>query len=175
MTQPVTGSVCETILKKNGATGAQTPYETLLKDFSWDKMAEELKLPRQNGMNKASICLDDHPPEVMQRKALLWLGKNGEREDYTFQQLSEKTNQFANVLKSLGVQKGDRVFVYLERVPEVFVVLFGALKVGAVVGPLFSAFGPEAIQDRLEDSAAKVVVTSMDLKPRLDQIRSLLL
>lgn len=172
------------------APGSETHYETIHKDsqanlsvlpnmqdytaacatLTWDRMTQDLNLPRRNGVNKATICLDDHPPHVMQRKALLWKGANGEREEYTYEDLKQKTNQFANVLTDLGVQQGDRVFVYLGRIPEVFITLFGALKVGAVVGPLFSAFGPEAIRDRLQDSRAKVVVTSPDLKERLDAI-----
>lgn len=147
-------------------------YETMYRQFKWDDMATELKLPRTNGVNKATICIDGHPPEVMARNALLWHGADGARKTYTFNDLKRETSKFANVLKGLGVQKGDRVFVYLERIPEIFITLFGALKLGAVVGPLFSAFGPEAIRDRLLDSGATVVVTSPELKERLDAIRS---
>jgi acetyl-CoA synthetase len=147
-------------------------YDQMYQNFSWDDMAKALNLPRKNGVNKASICIDDHSPEVMKRNALLWHSADGHQESYTFEDLKTETNKFANVLTDLGVKKGDRVFVYLERIPEIFITLFGALKVGAVVGPLFSAFGPEAIRDRLEDSGATVVVTSPALKPRLDSIRA---
>jgi acetyl-CoA synthetase len=146
-------------------------YDSYYQDFKWEDMAHELNLPRENGINKATICIDGHPPEVMQREALLWHGANGQQSRYTFEDLRWETNKFANVLTALGVKKGDRVFVYLERIPENFITLFGALKVGAVIGPLFSAFGPEAIRDRLEDSGAVVVVTSPELKGRLDSIR----
>ncbi len=152
-------------------TANMQDYDLLYNNFNWASFGEStLNLPRANGVNKASICLDDHPPAVMQRTALLWQATNGDKETYTFEELKRKTNQFANVLKDLGVQKGDRVFVYLERIPEIFITLFGALKVGAVVGPLFSAFGPEAIKDRLEDSGAVLVITSPDLKDRLDSV-----
>ncbi|HEY9745466.1 MAG TPA: acetate--CoA ligase, partial [Oculatellaceae cyanobacterium] len=124
------------------------------------------------GINQASICIDGHAPEVMKRTALIWRGANGQHERYTFEDLKRKTNQFANVLKSLGIQKGDRVFVFLERIPELYIALFGALKIGAVVGPLFSAFGPEAIRDRLEDCEASLVVTSPELKERLDSVHA---
>ena len=146
-------------------------YDALYRNFSWEAMAKELRLPRENGYNKATICIDGHSPEVMKRKALIWQAADGHVEEYTFADLKRETDKFANVLQSLGVQKGDRVFVYLERIPEVYITLFGGLKAGAVVGPLFSAFGPEAIRDRLEDSGAKVVVTSPELKERLDSIR----
>ncbi len=161
-----------TIHKPAGLDCNMPDYDAARQDFSWDAMAQALGLPRANGVNKATVCIDGHPPEIMQRPALLWHAADGARETYTFEDLRRETNKFANVLSELGVKKGDRVFVYLNRIPEVFITLFGALKTGAVVGPLFSAFGPEAIKDRLEDSEAVVVVTSPDLKDRLDAIRS---
>jgi acetyl-CoA synthetase len=147
-----------------------TDYAQAQSTHGWEQAAQALGLPRANGVNKATICIDGHSPEVMQRHALRWKGADGSREDYTFEDLKKQTNRFANVLQSLGAQKGDRVFVYLERIPEIFITLFGALKAGCVVGPLFSAFGPEAIKDRLEDSGARFIVTSPDLKDRLDSI-----
>ncbi|WP_373532385.1 acetate--CoA ligase [Vampirovibrio sp.] len=155
--------------------GAQSPnmqdYDQLYQSFQWDDWAKSnLNLPRKNGVNKATVCIDGHAPEVMLRKALIWQATHGQQETYTFEDLKRQTNRFANVLTSLGIQKGDRVFVYLERIPEIFITLFGALKTGAVVGPLFSAFGPEAIKDRLEDSGAVMVITSPNLKERLDSV-----
>jgi acetyl-CoA synthetase len=145
-------------------------YLSLYSSFSWESMEKELRLPRKTGYNKATICLDDHPAEVMKKKALVWESSQGQIEEYTFEDLSKLTNQFANVLTTLGAKKGDRVFVYMGRIPEIYISLFGALKAGCVVGPLFSAFGPEAIKDRLEDSGARFVVTTPDLKDRLDSV-----
>jgi acetyl-CoA synthetase len=82
-----------------------------------------------------------------------------------------ESNRAANGLRSLGVEKGDRVFMFLERIPECYFTAFGTLKLGAVIGPLFSAFGPEAVKDRLQDSAAKVLVTSPELWSRVKEIR----
>ncbi|MEB3287536.1 MAG: acetate--CoA ligase [Vampirovibrionales bacterium] len=171
-----TGSQAYPILKQSPLESRATQpnmldYEQMRQSYSWDQAAKELKLPRSNGVNQASICIDGHPEAVMQKNALIWIGSKGNQETYTFNDLRHETNKFANVLTGLGIQKGDRVFVYLERVPEIYITLFGGLKTGAVVGPLFSAFGPEAIRDRLEDSNAKIVITSPALKPRLDEIR----
>jgi acetyl-CoA synthetase len=157
------------LIRKTGAAGIS--YETLCEQFSWEVMEQELQLPRANGVNKATICIDGHSPEIMQRNALLWEGAKGEKERYTFDELRIETNRFANVLQELGVKKGDRVFIFLERIPEAFIALFGILKIGAVAGPLFSAFGPEAIKDRLQDSEAIAIITSPSLKSRLDTIR----
>lgn len=146
-------------------------YDDACNQINWQTFEQELGLPRKNGINKASICLDQHSPEVMQRTALIWEGANGDEEHYTFEELSKLSNQFANVLVQQGVQPGDRVFIYLERIPETYITLFGTLKAQAVAGPLFSAFGPEAIKDRLLDSGAKVIITSPKQKPRLDSIK----
>lgn len=167
-------TIRKNLSQQHGASGSfnMSDYETFYAQYQWEDFATELNLPRVNGINKATICIDDHPPDVMERTALKWLASDGTLENYTFSDLKRKTNQFANVLTGLGVQKGDRVFVYLERIPEIFITLFGILKVGAIAGPLFSAFGPEAIKDRLGDSGAAVVITSPELKKRLDAIRA---
>ena len=73
-------------------------------------------------------------------------------------------------MEEIGIRKGDRVFFFLERVPEIFIGILGTLKAGAVIGPLFSAFGPEAVKDRLADSRAKVLVTSPMLKKKIVEI-----
>jgi acetyl-CoA synthetase len=163
-------TIQKSVLPKRTITPNMADYDAMRASFNWDAIKQELRLPRANGYNKATICIDDHPPEVMSRPALLWKGSDGQTETYTFDDLKRLTNRFANVLTDLGAKKGDRVFVFMGRLPEVYVTLFGALKVGCVVGPLFSAFGPEAIKDRLEDSGARFVVTTPDLKDRLDSI-----
>lgn len=163
-------AVIERQINRSKIKPNMTDYDAMCQSFNWDTVEKELNLPRANGVNQATICIDGHPEAVMNKTALLWKGAQGEKETYTFNDLKNETNKFANVLTDLGVNKGDRVFVYLERIPETFITLFGALKTGSVVGPLFSAFGPEAIKDRLEDSNARFVVTSPDLIERLNQV-----
>ena len=101
---------------------------------------------------------------------MIWEGKNGEQETYTFGQMKALTNRFANVLKSLGIQKGDRVFIFMDRLPELYIAFFGILKMGAIAGPLFSAFGPDPVKDRLQDSGTKVLITQPDLRRRITGI-----
>ena len=69
--------------------------------------------------------------------------------------MRRQVNKFANVLTNLGVKRGDRVFLFLDRVPELYFGLLATLKCGAVAGPLFSAFGPEAVRDRVQDAGRK--------------------
>ncbi len=149
-----------------------TDYGAVRKAFSWDAMRAELDGLPGGGLNMAHECLDRHLKTSRRNKtAMLWEGKTGETETYTFAEMAGQVNKAANGLRSLGVQKGDRVFVFLERIPECYFAVFGTLKLGAVIGPLFSAFGPDAVKDRLADSGAKVLVTSPELWARVKDIR----
>ena len=146
-------------------------YDEIPPDFRWENVYEELAWLPGGFLNKAVEAIDRHAegPDA-DKPAMIWEGKNGEREVYTFGQMKGLTNQFANVLLSVGIQKGDRVFIFMDRLPELYIAFFGTLKAGAVVGPLFSAFGPEPVKDRLQDSAAKVLVTQPDLRRKITPI-----
>jgi acetyl-CoA synthetase len=147
-------------------------YDKARAGWSWDAVRGELDGMPGGGLNKAYECLDRHATGSRRDKpAMLWEGKNGETETYTFAEFAREANKAANGLRSLGVQKGDRVFMFLERIPECYFTAFGTLKLGAVIGPLFSAFGPDAVKDRLEDSGARVLVTAPELWSRVKEIR----
>jgi len=149
-----------------------TDYESTRKTFSWDAVHEQLDGLPGGGLNIAYECIDRHTLTKRRNKtALQWESRHGEIEFYSFNDLKQLSDRFAQVLRGLGVKKGDRLFIFLDRIPELYISLFGALKVGAVVGPLFSAFGPEAILDRLHDSAAVALVTSPSLVDRVEAIR----
>ena len=159
----------QVIRKPNVAQMAVKPnlidYEELRRNFTWESLYEELDWLPGGYLNKGHECIDRHANGPKANKvAMLWEGKNGEAERYTFADLKRETNRFAHVLRGLGVTRGDRVFMFMERVPELYIAVFGALKVGAVAGPLFSAFGPEPVKDRLLDSGAKVLITTPDLR-----------
>lgn len=145
-------------------------YDQACQTYRWEQTAQELGLPGSTGYNKATVCIDGHPPEVMARPALIWESVTGQCEIYTFGDLKRETSKAAHFLKNLGLKPADRVFVFLERIPELYIVVFGALKNQAIVGPLFAAFGPDAIKDRVQDCQARFVVTSPALKNRIDAI-----
>jgi acetyl-CoA synthetase len=146
-------------------------YDTVRGNFDWQEMYDELDWLPGGGLNKAHEAIDRHANGPNRDKlAMIWEGKNGEKETYTFGQMKVETDRFANVIKSLGIVTGDRVFIYMERLPELYFAFFGALKAGAVVGPLFSAFGPDPVRDRLQDSEAKVLVTQPDLRRKITEI-----
>ena len=100
-------------------------------------------------------------------KIALYYSDSQREEAITFGQMKAKSNQFGNVLRGLGVGKGERVFIFMPRTPELYYSLLGTLKVGAVVGPLFEAFMETAVRDRLEDSEAVAIITTPSLLSRV--------
>jgi len=146
-------------------------YERARKSFSWWDVYRELDWLPGGGLNKAYEAIDRHVAHGNgSRVAMIWEGKNGEQEQYTYTQLKERSDRFANVVTKLGLKKGDRVFIFLDRVPELYFAFFGVLKAGGIVGPLFSAFGPDPVRDRLVDSGATILITSPDLKRKITRI-----
>ena len=143
-------------------------YAAACEAFDWADVERELDWLPGGGLNLAYEAIDRHAAHGSGAKpAMLWEGKNGERETYSYEDMRRETNRFANVLVALGIQKGDRVFTFMERVPEIYFAVFGTLKAGCVAGPLFSAFGPDPVKDRLEDSGAKVLVTQPELRAKI--------
>jgi acetyl-CoA synthetase len=147
-------------------------YAEAVRRFRWDDISKELDWFDPVHINIAHVAVDAHlNTERRDKKALIWEDRKGQIEEYTFSDLSRLSNRFANVLVSeIGLEKGDRVFFFLDRVPEIYVGILGTLKAGGVIGPLFSAFGPDAVKDRLADSGAKVLVTSPALKKKIVDI-----
>jgi acetyl-CoA synthetase len=137
-------------------------YEQTYSEFSWDSFLQELDgLPNGAGINIAYEAIDRHAAGPKKDKlALRWLGKDGEIVDFTYGDLKEQTNRFANLIRTLGVGKGDRVAVLAGRIPALYIAALGALKNISVFCPLFSAFGAEPVYQRLLRGEAKVLVTT---------------
>ncbi len=137
-------------------------YEATYAAFTWEAAARELDgLPHGRGLNIAHEAVDRHALGPHQdRVAIRWLGKAGEQKDLTYGELRELTNRFANILRGLGVGKGERVFILAGRIPELYVSVLGTLKSTCVASPLFSAFGPDPIRQRLEIGDGRVLVTT---------------
>ncbi|MFH1241720.1 MAG: acetate--CoA ligase [Pseudomonadota bacterium] len=146
-------------------------YERSREEFRWEDINSELDGFDDGGLNIAYESLDRHlDTPLKDRTALFWEGKDGESEQYTFHDLYRLTNRFANALIGLGIRKGDRIFTYADRIPEVYIALLGALKMGGVIGPLFSAFGPDAVKDRLADCEARLLITTPKLATSVHEI-----
>jgi len=143
-------------------------YEAACAAFTWEHARKGVDgLPDGRGLNIAHEAVDRHAAGPRRdRVAVRWLRKDGRVDEATYAELAAATNRFANVLAGLGVDQGDRVFTLLGRVPELYVTVLGTLKRTAVVCPLFSAFGPEPIRQRLELGDGRVLVTTPALYRR---------
>ena len=138
------------------------------RDSWWKDARDELDgLPDGQGLNMAYEAVDRHAggPNAG-RVAFRWVARDGTCTEATYADLAERTNRFANVLRDLGVGKGDRVFTLLGRVPELYVTVLGALKNTSVVSPLFSVFGPDPIHQRIWRGDGRVLVTTPALYHR---------
>ena len=169
------------IIKKPLSQSAVVPnladYESVRASFSWETASRMLTgLPSGSGLNIAHEAVDRHAAgAAADHVALRCLRKSGQIQDYTYTQLRDLTNRFANVLRGLGVGKGDRVFSLTGRIPELYIAALGTLKNGSVFCPLFSAFGPEPIRVRLSIGEARVLITTEALYHRkMQQLRSAL-
>lgn len=135
--------------------------------FSWENARAELAGLPGGGLNIAYEAVDRQVEAGLGKTvALRWLGKNGERREYTYADLAYLSNRFANLLERLGIGKGDRVCTLTGRIPELYVTALGTLKAGTVFCPLFSAFGPEPVRVRLVKSRARLLVTTSLLYQR---------
>ncbi|MCA9950220.1 MAG: acetate--CoA ligase [Anaerolineales bacterium] len=140
-------------------------YTTVRTNFSWEKIRRELDfLPNGKGINIAHEAVDRHAngPRA-DHLALRWLGKDGDVHDFSYGDLKAQSNRFANVLRKLGIQKGERVFVLCGRIPELYISALGTWKNGSVFCPLFSAFGPEPIFQRMNRGDSRILVTTQKL------------
>ncbi len=106
-------------------------------------------------------ALDRHLRTWRRNKlALIWEGENGELRSFSYHALSREVNKFANVLKSMAVTRGDRVTIYMPRIPETVIAMLACAKIGAVHSVVYGGFSVEALHDRIEDSESKVIVTA---------------
>ena len=142
-------------------------YEAAREEFSWDDIYAEADWDAPAELNIGHEVADRHATDRGQ-VALYQVGTDGELSTMTFWELADRSSQFANVLESLGIEQGNRVFSYMPRIPEHYVALVGTLKHGAVWGSVNERFGPDGISYRLDDCDAKVVVTTTDNRDTIE-------
>ncbi|MEH7400349.1 MULTISPECIES: acetate--CoA ligase [Bacillaceae] len=157
----------EALPVKNGQFNLKN-YDETYKNFKWEDVEKEFSWYTTQKYNMAFEAIDRHANSDRKDKVALYYKDDKRNEKYTFEEMKNNSNKAANVLKQFGdVEKGDRVFIFMPRQPELYFALLGALKLGAIVGPLFEAFMEGAVKDRLEDSEAKVLVTTPELLSRV--------
>lgn len=132
---------------------------SVLPDGDWDEIARDFRweIPEDFTIHRA--CCDDWARETPERVAIVDISESGARREITCAELKESSDRLAAAFRDWGVVRGDRVGVLLSQCAEVMIAHFAAMKVGAIVLPLFTLFGPDALRFRLGDSAARVVVT----------------
>src|SRR6516225_7466193 len=176
------------IIKKPGAFSVVPNllnYEKACAEFSWTEASKALDgLPGGRGLNIAHEAVDRHAAGARSNHlAIRWLSKRGEARDFTYADLRRLSNRFANVLRSLGLARGERVFMLSGRIPELYVSALGTLKNGNVFCPLFSAFGPQPIHQRLTMGDGRLLVTTpllykrkvVEMREKLPNLKHVLL
>ena len=159
--------------QKNGSSpgeefSGQQAYEEFVSSLRMEDVAAMLSGDLDTGVNACVECCDRHAQS--NRVALYWEGEAGDSSAHTFRELQAESARFANLLRSQGVGPGDRVACLLPRIPELFAAALGIWRAGAVYVPLFTAFGPKAIEFRLGQCEARLVVTDTGQRSKLDGV-----
>lgn len=132
----------------------------------WEKILDDSKKPFYKWYtgaktNIAYNCLDVHVKTHRKNKlALIWEGENGESRTFSYYALHRETCKFSNILKSLGVKKGDRVTIYMGRTPEIMIAMLACARIGAIHSVVYGGFSVESLSERIEDSNSKVLIVS---------------
>jgi acetyl-CoA synthetase len=136
------------------------PY-TRVKDVSYDASSFHIRWYEDGQLNVAANCLDRHLATRGDKTAILWEGDDpGQSARITYRELHQKVCRLANALKSLGVQKGDRVTIYLPMIPEAAVAMLACARIGAIHSVVFGGFSPDSLAGRISDCASTVVITA---------------
>src|SRR6201996_6520126 len=135
---------------------------TKVKNVSWDPDKLHIKWFEDGVLNVSTNCIDRHLEKCAARTAIIWEPDDpkAEAKHITYQQLHTEVCKFANVLKAQGVKKGDRVTIYLPRIPEAAYAMLACARIGAVHSVIFAGFSPDSIAGRIQDGASTIVLTS---------------
>lgn len=143
-------------------------YDSVSKAFNWEEVEKDFSWYTTGKVNLAYEAVDRMVDEKGKGDMTALYYSDAKRdESYTFAQMKDNSNKFANVLRKYSIGRGERVFIFMPRSPELFFTFLGIVKVGAVAGPLFEAFMEAALRDRLADSEAVAIITTPELKGRI--------
>jgi len=147
-------------------------YQEKIKQFTWELAEQELGYQKGDMINIGYYCSDRICENGNADKlALIWEGHTGEIKKYTFNDLRIHTNTIARFLQNLGIKAGDRICLFMDKIPELYFGFLGILKMGGIAQPLFSAFGGESLLTRLEDAQTVVIITQ---RKHLGKVRKVL-
>ncbi|MCD6468578.1 MAG: acyl-CoA synthetase, partial [Thermoplasmata archaeon] len=142
-------------------------------DFNYDREYKNWRWEIPEKYNMGYDCVDKHinNPAVKNKVALYWENEKGEARKYTFWEYALLSNRFGNVLKELGVKKGDRFLIRLPNVPEFQMVFLGGVKIGAVPIPSSVMFKAKEVEYRINDSAAVLAVTTPEYVKEVEEVK----
>jgi acetyl-CoA synthetase len=144
----------------------------LKRGFKWSDHKNEISYFAGGSLNMAYNAVDRHAESWRKNKiALYWENDAGDKKEFSFSEIKDLSNKVANVLKKYKVKRGDRVFIFLPRIPELYFSFIGILKTGAVGSIIFQAFGEDGLYDRLSDSGATILITDQSLIERVRPIK----
>ncbi|WEH89569.1 AMP-binding protein [Acinetobacter soli] len=143
-------------------------YQKTIENFNLETVAKQYLSGSMQAVNACYECCDRHADS--DAIALYWYAKDGRKEQYSFRELKKYSTQFASFLKSQGVGKGDRVSGLLPRTTELIITILATWRIGAVYQPLFTAFGPKAIEHRIQLAQSKLVITDLANREKLSEI-----
>jgi acetyl-CoA synthetase len=163
--------------RRNANANDESVYDVTDREAFWASWAEQLDWQTKwdtvlewnapyakwfvgGKLNASANCLDRHLATRGDKQAVIWEGEPGDVRTFTYRELHAEVSKFANVLKSLGVQLGDRVAIYLPMVPEAIVAMLACARIGAAHSVVFGGFSSEALRDRIQDAEAKVLITA---------------
>ncbi|MEE4177629.1 MAG: acetate--CoA ligase [Bacteroides sp.] len=146
-------------------------YEERLKNFNWSIAEKELEYQPGNVINIGWYCSDRICQLGMADKpALIWEGMGGKEITFTYNDVRLNSNTIGHFLRSLGIQPEDRVCLFMDKIPELYLGFLGILKIGAIAQPLFSAFGDESLFVRLENAQTRAIITQKKHAPKVRKI-----
>lgn len=141
--------------------------------YDWESKKDTIRWFDDETLNVAHNAIDVHVEDGNGSKtALIFEPDEGETQTYTFEDLAKRSNKYANFLKHKVINRGDRVFIFLPRTPELFISFLGIVKTGAIAGTMFSAFAKDALKDRLENSGAVALFTNKELYERVKEVQA---
>lgn len=144
-------------------------FEEKYKNFNWKQAEEELEYGKDGNYNIGYFCTDKICEKGSSEKlALIWEGHTGEVKKFTYNDLRVYSNSIAKFLQDNQINMGDRVCLFMDKIPELYLSFLGVLKMGGIVQPLFSAFGEDALYTRLDDAKTKAIITQ---KKHLGKVR----
>jgi len=160
------------ILKLKGAVLSNIgSYDERIKDFNWDIAKEVLGWKEGELLNIGHMCSDRICAQGLADKtALIWEGFGDRKTKYTFDDIRVFSNGYARFLQDQGIEPGDRVCLFMDKIPALFISFLGILKMGGIAQPLFSAFGDESLEVRLASAETKAILTT---KKHVNKVRKI--